>query len=179
MPLINLDTHVLVHALTEGLRTRERQLLTTRQWGVSAIVLWEMARLAQRGWITVDLDDLDVREVLASIHVWPLDLDVTLQSTRLDSQAGPADELIAATSVVHRVPLLTRDRTIRKSRMVPLAWAVLLWPGAGVAAARYVAQDCDQPHGPHHGTRPSLSSSDCGRSSPILLSNSSGSFSIA
>jgi predicted nucleic acid-binding protein len=33
----------------------------------------------------------------------------------------PADELIAATSVVHRVPLVTRDRQIRRSKLVPLA----------------------------------------------------------
>jgi len=30
-------------------------------------------------------------------------------------------ELIAATSVVHNVPLLTRDPKLRASRMVPLA----------------------------------------------------------
>jgi predicted nucleic acid-binding protein len=29
--------------------------------------------------------------------------------------------LIAATSVVHDVPLLTRDRRIRRSKVVPLA----------------------------------------------------------
>ena len=33
----------------------------------------------------------------------------------------PADELIAATSIVHGVPLLTRDRQIRRSKLVPLA----------------------------------------------------------
>jgi PIN domain nuclease of toxin-antitoxin system len=33
----------------------------------------------------------------------------------------PADQLIAATSVVHGVPLLTRDRTLRRSKIVPLA----------------------------------------------------------
>jgi PIN domain nuclease of toxin-antitoxin system len=43
-----------------------------------------------------------------------------LQSTRLDFRGDPADEIIAATSVVHRVPLLTRDRRIRGSRIVPL-----------------------------------------------------------
>lgn len=31
------------------------------------------------------------------------------------------DELIAATSVVHNVPLVTRDRSLRRSRIVPLA----------------------------------------------------------
>ena len=34
---------------------------------------------------------------------------------------APADELIAATSVVHGVPLVTRDRRLLASRIVPLA----------------------------------------------------------
>ncbi len=32
-----------------------------------------------------------------------------------------ADEIIGATSVVHRVPLVTRDQRIRRPRLVPLA----------------------------------------------------------
>jgi PIN domain nuclease of toxin-antitoxin system len=39
----------------------------------------------------------------------------------LDFRGDPADEIIAATSVVHRAPLLTRDRQIRRSKVVPLA----------------------------------------------------------
>ena len=39
----------------------------------------------------------------------------------LDFRADSADEIIASTSVVHAVPLVTRDRTIKKSRLVPLA----------------------------------------------------------
>ena len=42
-------------------------------------------------------------------------------STKLDFRGDPADELIAATSVVHNVPLVTRDRSIRRSKVVPLA----------------------------------------------------------
>jgi len=41
-------------------------------------------------------------------------------STRLDIRGDPADELIAATSIVHNVPLMTRDRAIHTSKMVPL-----------------------------------------------------------
>jgi PIN domain nuclease of toxin-antitoxin system len=36
-------------------------------------------------------------------------------------QGDPADELIGATSVVHQVPLVTRDRGLRGSKLVPLA----------------------------------------------------------
>jgi len=121
MPTLNLDTHVLVSALADDLSRRERELLTENQWGIASIVFWELAKLAQLGSVDVDLDDADVQASLSSIHVWPLDSVIARESTRLDFKGDPADELIAATSVVHRVPLLTRDRRIRRSRMVPLA----------------------------------------------------------
>ena len=55
------------------------------------------------------------------MHVWPITREVAVASTRLDVQADPADELIAATSVVHRLPLVTRDRSLRRSKLIPLA----------------------------------------------------------
>ncbi len=60
-------------------------------------------------------------KILNGIHLWPIDFAVARMSTGLDFVGDPADELIAATSVVHDVPLLTRDRVIRRSAMVPLA----------------------------------------------------------
>jgi PIN domain nuclease of toxin-antitoxin system len=88
---------------------------------VSAIVLWEVAKLAQLGRIVVDLDDPDVVRTLARVHVWPLTREIASTSTRLDVRGDPADELIAATSIVHKVPLVTRDRALLKSKLVPLA----------------------------------------------------------
>jgi PIN domain nuclease of toxin-antitoxin system len=46
---------------------------------------------------------------------------VALASTGLDVEGDPADQLIAATSVIHNVPLLTRDRALLRSHQVPLA----------------------------------------------------------
>jgi len=119
--LLNLDTHILVYALSDELRPRERKLLSRAKWTISAIVLWELAQLVQLGRLQLDLDDREVTRTLAKLHVWPIDLAVARQSTRLDFHGDPADELIAATSVVHDVPLLTRDRRIRRSKRVPLA----------------------------------------------------------
>lgn len=96
-------------------------MLAADGWSISAIVLWEIAKLVQRGRVELDLEDAEVVRVLSALHVWPIDLAVSLQSVRLDFKGDPADELIAATSVVHHVPLLTRDKSIRRSRMVPLA----------------------------------------------------------
>ena len=119
--MINLDTHILVFALAGELRTRERKLLKDHVWGVSGIVLWELAKLVQLGRLQLDLDDRSVRRTLAAVHTWPIDLEVAQLSTKLDFTGDPADELIAATSIVHEVPLLTRDRRIRRSKLVPIA----------------------------------------------------------
>lgn len=119
--LLNLDTHILIHALAGSLRPRERKLLTSRKWSISAIVLWELEKLVHLGRLGLDLEDREVVRTLNRIHLWPIDLEVARASTGLDFRGDPADGLIAATSLVHDVPLLTRDRSIRKSRMVPLA----------------------------------------------------------
>ena len=119
--MLNVDTHILLHAVADGLKPRELRLLRNDTWSISAIVLWEIAKLAQLGRIAVDLDDPEVVRVLARLHVWPLTREVARQSTRLDVRGDPADELIAATSVVHKIPLLTRDRALLRSRVVPLA----------------------------------------------------------
>jgi len=118
--MVSLDTHILVFALAGGITEREHRTLASNTWSVSSIVFWELAKLVQLGRIDMNLDDPEVVRVLSRIHVWPIDLEVSVQSTRLDFRGDPADELIAATSVVHRVPLLTRDRRIRGSRLVPL-----------------------------------------------------------
>ena len=62
----------------------------------------------------------EVTRVLSRMHLWPIDLAVARTSTQLDFSSDPADEIIAATSVVHDVPLLTRDRIVRTSKIVPL-----------------------------------------------------------
>jgi PIN domain nuclease of toxin-antitoxin system len=119
--MLNLDTHVLLYALAGTLTARERALLSQDSWGISAIVLWEIAKLAQLDRIEVDLDDADVRRVLSRVEVWPLTREIARTSTRLDFSGDPADEIIGATSVVHNVALVTRDRAIRKSKIVRLA----------------------------------------------------------
>jgi len=119
--MLNLDTHILVFAVTDTLRRAESALLSCNQWSVSAIVLWELARLTQLGRLDIDFDDRTVKRTLARIHVWPIDFEVAKASVRLDFSGDPADEIISATSVVHEIPLLTRDRTIRRSKRVPLA----------------------------------------------------------
>ena len=71
--------------------------------------------------LKMDLESPEFRAWLRHLTVFPISLEIARQSTQLDFSSDPADEIIAATSVVEKMPLLTRDGRIRKSRLVPLA----------------------------------------------------------
>jgi len=58
--MLNLDTHVLLQAVGGWLSASETRLLRNDRWSISAIVLWEVAKLAQLGRIELDLDDAEV-----------------------------------------------------------------------------------------------------------------------
>lgn len=119
--MLNLDTHVLIHALQDSLTAKERKILSAETWSISGIVLWEISKLVQLGRVEMDLADPEVIRALSRIHVWPLTLEICRGIRDLDFRSDPADEIIASTSIVHRVPLVTRDAKIRKSKLVPLA----------------------------------------------------------
>ena len=119
--MLNLDTHVLIYALRGELTPRERKLLSGDEWSISAIVLWELAKLAQLKRVSLSLADRDLRLALAKLHVWPLTIPICRQIEELDFNSDPADELIAATSIVEKIPLVTRDKRILKSKLIPFA----------------------------------------------------------
>jgi len=77
--------------------------------------------LANRGRVALDLDAHAFCIFIGSVNVFPLTVEIARQSTQLDFTSDPADEIIAATSIVEKVPLMTRDRRIRRSKMVPFA----------------------------------------------------------
>ena len=119
--MLNLDTHILLFALDGTLKPAEQALLSSQPWGISAIVLWELAKLFQLRRIALDPSSPEFAKVFTKIQVWPLDIAICQKSTELDFASDPADEIIAATSIVYRVPLVTRDRKIRRSKLVPCA----------------------------------------------------------
>lgn len=120
--MLNLDTHVVIYMFSGELTDREQALLATEPLGISSIVLWEIARLRELGRISAGLEHAGLCRLLSKLHVWEIDQDVCRAMVRdLDFESDPADELIAATSIVHRAPLVTRDRKLLGSRVVPLA----------------------------------------------------------
>jgi PIN domain nuclease of toxin-antitoxin system len=69
---------------------------------MSAIVLWEIANspswaASSSIWTTPNWD-----RTLTRIQTWPLTLDICCSIKSLYFDSDPADEIIAATSLVHR-----------------------------------------------------------------------------
>jgi len=119
--MLNLDTHIVIYLLAGELNAKENQIVGSGPWGISAIVLWEIAKLVELKRIEIEFASSDFADLLQRFHVWPIDYPLCLTLRQLDFKSDPADELIAATSLLYQVPLLTRDRKIRRSRVVPLA----------------------------------------------------------
>ena len=116
--MLNLDTHILLHALLGTVTRHEKSVLARHRWGISSIVLWEIAKLNKKGKITVGLESPSLVHALRNIEIWPLSREVCLNLAALDFKSDPADELIAATSLAYQVPLMTRDARIRASKLI-------------------------------------------------------------
>ena len=91
--MLNLDTHILLFALDGSLTPAERKLLASEPWGISAIVLWEVAKLAQLGRIAIDVRSTEFVRIFARVQVWPLDLAVCEKSVQFHYERvlRPAD----------------------------------------------------------------------------------------
>lgn len=119
--MLNLDTHILVDFVAGKLSDRERRVVFSDDLAISDIVLWEIAKLVQLNRLSLDMSDRRFVALLDNLRIVPIDLDVAETSCRLEFHSDPADEIIAATSIVHGLPLVTRDVQIRASKLLTFA----------------------------------------------------------
>jgi PIN domain nuclease of toxin-antitoxin system len=125
-----LDTHALLWWLGGGVGLSEVQENAIRAeeaqgrpLAVASISLWEIAKLVERGRISIhgSLDVLfETLETLPTLRFLPLTPRIALESTRLPAPfpRDPADQLIAATARVHGLRLVTADERIRETGVV-------------------------------------------------------------
>jgi PIN domain nuclease of toxin-antitoxin system len=128
-----LDTHVVIWWLTDDRKLSrghakllERSERSGTAIGLSAISLWEIAKLVERERIdlTQSVDDsLDQLETSAFVSILPLTGRVAVESTRLGARfhSDPIDQLIVATARCHGLTLLTADERIIESGVVAVA----------------------------------------------------------
>jgi PIN domain nuclease of toxin-antitoxin system len=112
----------MVVALLDGsLKPSEQNLVIADTLAISDIVFWELAKLVELRRLELDLDSKEFQIFARAVTVFPITVQIARKSTELDFHSDPADEIIAATSVIEDLPLLTRDKRIIKSKLVPLA----------------------------------------------------------
>ena len=124
-----LDTHAWIWWI-EGDRRLQRRLRDTldrlpsdaRPY-LSAISLWEVAMLVERGRVvfSVSLSEwLSAAAHPRSVRIVPISPEIAAQTAILPAtfHRDPADRLIVASCRVLRLPLLTRDARILRSRLV-------------------------------------------------------------
>ncbi len=128
-----LDTHVVIWWLMsdrklskEHAKLLERSERTGTAVGLSAISLWEIAKLVERGRLELTQSVEDSFEQLESsefVTVLPLTGRVAIESTRLGARfhSDPIDQVIAATARCHGLTLLTADERIIESGVVAVA----------------------------------------------------------
>jgi PIN domain nuclease of toxin-antitoxin system len=125
-----LDTHVVIWWLTDDrklssahARLLDRSERSGTAVGVSAISLWEIAKLVERGRLdlrqSVD-ESLEQLETSALVSILPLTARVAIESTRLGARfhSDPNDQIIVATARCHGLTLLTVDERIVESGVV-------------------------------------------------------------
>jgi PIN domain nuclease of toxin-antitoxin system len=119
--VIVLDTHILIWWVNQSdwLRagTLERIETESDAVAVSAISLWEIAKLVQGGRLQLSMPVEDwIEQALAypKVVVVPLSPAIVVDSTRLPPpfHKDPADELIVASARVLACPLITYDGKI-------------------------------------------------------------------
>jgi PIN domain nuclease of toxin-antitoxin system len=124
-----LDTHAWIWWI-EGDRRLQRRVrdtldrlpLDARPY-LSAISLWEVAMLVERGRVAFSVSLAEWLSAAAhprSVRIVPISPDIAVQTAALPARfhRDPADRLIVASCRVLGLPLLTRDARILRARLV-------------------------------------------------------------
>lgn len=128
--MILLDTHILVWLLIapENLSPKAKKVIqAARKSGplaLSAISLWEIAWLTENKRIETDVSvDSFVRKCASYVQVLPITQEIAVRSVQFPKSYpnDPQDRIIGATALVEGIRLLTHDKRITKSGLVPLA----------------------------------------------------------
>lgn len=123
-----LDTHAWIWWVDHDPRLGQRYLdaldglHSDARPSISDISLWEVATLVERGRIRLGIPFDEWLRAAAhprTVTVLPITPEVALEVASLPGgfHRDPADRVIIATSRVYKLPLLTRDQLIMRSKL--------------------------------------------------------------
>jgi PIN domain nuclease of toxin-antitoxin system len=129
--MIILDTHVVLWLAFEpdklSKRAREAIRAAHAQGGlaIAAITLLELAWLAEKRRVETTLStESFVRLCVSKMTVLPITPEIAARAVSFPNSypKDPQDRLIGATALIEGMKLITRDKSIKKSRLVPVIW---------------------------------------------------------
>lgn len=130
--MILLDTHVVLWlAFAPGrISKRAKAAIDAARrndegLAISGISLLELATLASKGRVSLSISlESFLVEVESRFVVLPITARICARAMALPSTFphDPADRIICATAAVEGMALVTADRQIRRSRIVPNPW---------------------------------------------------------
>ena len=130
--MIICDTHVMLFwaDAPEWLSPRANELLEqgikSRSLACADISLWEIAMLCRQGRVNPQepveqyIDDITTAMRLEILSITPE--IAQLSQAGFFSHKDPADRLIAATAISHRIPLITKDEKLTSLRELNAIW---------------------------------------------------------
>ena len=130
--MILLDTHVVVWLALEPARIskKARAVIAATRRGdeglaISDISLLEIAMIESKRRIKLNASlETFLAEVEARFVVLPMTGQVCARAIGLPASypRDPADRIIGSTALVHGFPLVTADRSIRRSKLLQTIW---------------------------------------------------------
>jgi PIN domain nuclease of toxin-antitoxin system len=129
--VILLDTHIVIWLAGEPdkLSKRAKEAIRAARIGgglaIAAITLLELAWLAENERVDTKLSvESFVRQCSSKMTVLPITPEIAARAVSLPDPypKDPQDRLIGATALVEGIQLVTHDKQIKKSRMIPIIW---------------------------------------------------------
>ncbi|GAB1487792.1 type II toxin-antitoxin system VapC family toxin [Opitutaceae bacterium] len=124
-----LDTHAWLWAVNGNDRLPERVKMLFRETPMADLALadisvLEVARKAATGQLAITGDALAwLRTNSQAVRVLPISAEIAFRSTQLDwEHKDPADRLIVATALEHKLTLITNDQEITRWGGVKVLW---------------------------------------------------------
>jgi PIN domain nuclease of toxin-antitoxin system len=129
--MILLDTHVVVWLALEPAklsRPAQAAIRAARLRGelaISAITLLELAWLAENGRVETSLSvESFVRQCTSKMTVLPLTPEIAARAVSFPESypKDPQDRLIGATALMEGIQLVTHEKKIKNSGLIPVLW---------------------------------------------------------